>query len=231
VAFDYAPSYEAIRLAVATALALPDRTAPNGVVTCTVDYRNRRSSARFVSHVWVDLRPFSLVNVGRDETRYDQVLVPGGDPELQLRPVMRGTRRVRIEAHVRSDSQEMDASAYAAADRIRTRIRSPRIKAILQGANVGYEAADMAYESDYRDADNRMISEAIIDMVFLFSVLDRDDAAEDFGWVDTVQGTGALVDGALAEDLVSVSISSTDPAPIGPGGSLTGDSEDPIVAG
>lgn len=199
---------EAIRAAIAKAAQLPDVPLPSspraGAQLRAVEWRNRRGGNRITKGQYVNLRVFGIVAVGRDETRYDQddPTDPDDPTTAALVPVQMGNRVVRVQLECKSDSQEPEKTATMLAERIRSRIRLPEVKAILAAADVGYSHIEWSSEADYMDADERMMSDALMEIVFLKAVADRAEtvpAGEGNDYFERVDGSGTIEDGAQGD--------------------------------
>lgn len=216
---DWSAPLEAIRQAIAKAALLPDIAVPSspraGAQLRPVEWRNRRGGNRVTKGQYINLMLFGIIGVGRDETRYDYLDENPSDPTQDaLRPVQMGNRIVRIQLSCKSDSQEPEKTAGMLAERIRSRIRLPEVKAILAAQDVGYSHIEWSTTDDYIDADERAMSEAMVEIVFLKAVSERasDDASMDY--FDRVDGEGTIEDGANGD--VTVTFDSADGAPEDP---------------
>lgn len=173
---DWTPPLEAIRLAIASAASLPDQIGPvTARTTRAVEWKNRKTGNRVIKGQWINLRAPAIIGIGRDETRYDvDAQTDPDDPNTAaVVPVVMGNRLLRIELECRSDSQEPGLTAAMIAERVRSRIRLPEVRAILAAQDVGFSHIEFSTPEDYHDADDRMISESIMEIVFLKSVFDR----------------------------------------------------------
>lgn len=208
---DWTLPLEAIRAAVAKAALLPDITVPSspraGATLRPVEWKNRRGGNRVVKGQYVNLTVFAIVGVGRDETRYelDAPTDPDDPATAAWVPVQEGNRVLRIQLECKSESQEPEKTASMLAERIRSRIRLPEVKKILAAQDVGYSHVEWSQAHDYMDADERSMSEALMEIVFLKSVADRAEttpAGEGNDYFDTVEGEGAITEGVDGEDIV-----------------------------
>jgi hypothetical protein len=201
---DWSAPLEAIRAAIVKAAKLSDIPLPSspraGATLRAVEWKNRRGGNRVVKGQYVNLSVFGIVAVGRDETRYD--LDDPTDPDdpttAALVPVQMGNRVVRVQLECKSDSQEPEKTATMLAERIRSRLRLPEVKAILAAQDVGYSHIEWSTDHDYMDADERMMSEAMMEIVFLKAVADRADtvpAGEGNDFITRVEGQGDLETG------------------------------------
>lgn len=208
---NWQPALSAIRIAVSRAAGLRDVAVPGTTRTLQrVSWRATRAGARTGSGPWVDLRIDGIVGVGRDETRYDEEVYaptdPGYDPldPTATRIVAKkcGQRRFRVQCYCRSESQEPHQTAQMVAETIRSGIVLPSIATYLSAAGVGFSHVQLTGTYDYVDADKRVVSEAIVDLVLLLGVTTRDDLPEaSSDWVGHVEGSGDLETGFNGVDI------------------------------
>lgn len=180
---------EAIRLALASALRLPDVLGSTGRYKHVVEWENRRTAHRVVRDAWADLRLTSVAPVGTDEIRYS--LVDSPLPSLATyRPCYVGWRIATVGVLVASTSQEhSDAAPSELAGRLRTRLRRPDILAVLQAEKVGLATVGPTVIADYLDGEQRWVSAAIVDVRFVLAVADE-DPTDPGDFIASVEGQG-----------------------------------------
>lgn len=201
---DWNVPLEAIRGAVARAARLPDVAAPSGRLVQRVAWRATRRAARTGSGPWIDLRRVSTTTIGRDELRYDYL--PAGHDTLNptddsLRPVRVGNRRVRVQLYCTSLSAEPAEDAEALAERVRDRFLLPSVSGPLAAAGVGFEAFATTVAHHWVDANDREVSEAILEVLLLVAITEREDVAPAGGWIAEVHGAGTFEEGADGSDI------------------------------
>jgi len=188
----WATKQEAIRLAVARCLRLPDVLAADGSQTHVVEWFNRRTAHRWVDGPWADLELGAIVARGQDESRH-----VGEDPAdgTQLMSYG-GYRLLTVTVAINSFSQEPGEDAVAElASRLRTRLRRPDVLAILQAEDVALVAVEGTLAADYED-DGRIISASFTDLRLATVELDTDVAIGSGGdggsgqYVSRASGTG-----------------------------------------
>lgn len=195
---DWTGPLEAIRLAIASAAQLPDRPVPSspraGATLRAVEWVNRKTAQRATKGQWINLQLFRMGQVGRDETRY-QLDDPDGEGNQALRPVVTGNRLLRVQLILKSDSQEPGLTADALSDRVRTRLSLPEVRAIMRAGGVTLSHVEWSADADYWDADERAMSEALMEVVFnaaTYEVATTVPAGEGNDWFNRVQGEGEL---------------------------------------
>lgn len=208
---DWATPLEAIRKALAAAAELPDRVVPaSGNAIRAVEWSNRKSNPGWNKGQWINLTAPGIVGIGRDETRYDlddptDPLDPTTDA---LVPVVMGNRQVTVQLMVMSDSQEPDKTAQIVAERVRTGLKRPSVKAIFRAGGVGFSHVEFSVQHDYRDGDDRWFSQAVMEVVFLVAVNTRDEATGEGvnAYVKTVEATGTFTDSVTDPTTVAVAV-------------------------
>ncbi len=177
---------EAVRLAVASCLSLPDYLGADGLTTIhQVEWENKRSANRMVGSIWTDLSLTSVQVHGQDEARRVDVTV-GSMPEVATS--YGGNRLMSVTVRICSDSQEdADEAVGELAERLRLRFRQPASQAILQPAGVALVGFGSTFEADYRDQNGRIVSCAIIELR-LSSVALYTDLGTVGEYVESVEG-------------------------------------------
>lgn len=188
----WATTKEAVRLAVAAALSLPDETGSDGVVggVHVVEWVNKRSANRFMS-TSVDLQLNNPVAQGRDETRYE--LIEGATvADNKLIPTYGGRRIFSVMVQISAESQEDGEEAVGQlAGQLRTRLKRPEILGILQDDLVALRSIGPSIPADYRNRDGHWLSASVTELFLACTESDTDDDnAGDY--IASAEGTGDL---------------------------------------
>lgn len=195
----WSEAQEAIRVAIATAIAVPDRVGADSVtVIREVDWEDRADAGQrwFEGGVRVDLSLGPVRVVGWDETHYNV----DEDAETNT-TVSIGYRVFAVTVKIVSDSQEPgSASVGELAGRVRLRLRAPRIRAIYQEENVALVSVNDTFPARRLDINGRMQSVSVQDIYFsTYEVWE--DIESNAGWIDSVAGDGDLASSFEGEEL------------------------------
>lgn len=191
---------EAVRLAIAEATQLEDVAGLRNTTTRRVEWRNRATASRMVSGAWAELRFYSPVAMGVDETRYSFETNPD-----RLVPNYGGPRQFNVQVLLQADNQEPDADAVGIlAGRLRTRLRRREILDALLEAGVAFVRMGPSIEVDYTDINGREISASTTEMTFACAEIDVDES-EDASWIAELEYTLEVENGdADIEETVEV---------------------------
>lgn len=213
---DYETPLEGIRLAIAAAIGAPDRIVM-GKPQRAVEWEHRRTAARWTKGVWADLSIHGWEDIGRDMTK--SLLISVQDPDPGALPgTMRdmvvdacmGNRAFYTTVVIRSDSQEPGKLAVIYADRLRTRLGYQRIRNLYKSAGAGFSYMNVAWTNDGVGADERFLSEAVVDIQWVLGVTDIDEPDFAADYVGEVEAVGTLSTARNGTD-VTVQID-TDPS-------------------
>jgi hypothetical protein len=131
-----------------------------------VAFENERAASRMVGGFWVDLRMGNFRTLSQDETRYDFETDCSRGVEAAGLSVRRGgPRDFILSVMVGSDDQLDMAAPSHLSSMVRTRIRRSDVKSILAAADMALGRVMPTVNADYRDADGRMVSYAMTDLV------------------------------------------------------------------
>lgn len=132
------------------------------------------------------LKVTSVVGIGEDETRRE--MVDGVFVETQV-----GQRKfvLQVQASVPVPADPDAQLAFAATERIRTRIRRPRIIQQLLDAEIAFHKCGPALPTPYKDGD-RVVDCATLDITFGTVVNDEDPIPA--SWIESVVVTSHIQD-------------------------------------
>lgn len=166
---------------------------------CDVEWAGRACAARMTDQghgISAELTMGPTIGKGQDETRRSY------DADRQRTQIHYcGYRLFTVQVYVTSLSQELGESAGAKAERLRTRLRTARVKDILGDANVALVQIGPNIPGDFED-EGRVVSGAVVDV--RFATTDNDVeylTARDY--VASVEGTGTYTEGADGVDIES----------------------------
>lgn len=202
---------EAIRLAVAKAVALPDRLGNDAVTYIhEVEWENSRdASLQWGDGPTVALRLGDVESRGTGETRYE--FNAGTDKNV---PTLNGYRLFTVSVLITSLSQAPgEASVGELAGRLRLRLRGEAAHLLLMAGNVALVRIHPTQNVDQLEINGRMASVSATDVRFSYveSWTDTDDAGD---YIARVEGTGEFwgVDEADVRITTTIDVS----APVDP---------------
>lgn len=192
---------EAIRLAFASALGLPDRTGADGSTTVQEVSWVGTSSAGMqwaTNGVQATLELTQVRNMDDDEVReaYDEDL----DALVQA---YGGRRNITVRLKITSDSQDPGQAAPGElAGKARTRLRRGTTIETLNDEGVSLVKIHPTMEVDRIDVNGRLQSAAVVD--FVFGTVEWWLDTENGDYFEGVSGSGDLTypDGTVVEDAV-----------------------------
>lgn len=198
---DWTSRKEGVRLAIARAIGLRD-VVSGGKTLQAVAWENDKRANRWVKRGWINLDFNGEDSIGQDEVRhyYDPSVVPPvpGDPTDALVAFVHGNRIFHVTCKCYSDDQTVGVSSDVLAANLRSRIRLPSVRAVHQAAGVAYVRGTLGGTLDYRDADSRMVSVTVLDLIFTTTVNEVDDLPEaSTDWIAEVATDGPGADGEL----------------------------------
>jgi hypothetical protein len=135
-----------------------------------VVFENQRRPAdngRIAILSWV-----ASAGVGVDEVRWEDNEAPAPAPNLV--PVVCGVRTLTLQVAVETLDQTSGATARAALELLRARLRRPSSLAALAAANLGLIGAEAVTSADYR-VNQRLRSRALLEVRFNATSHDRDE--------------------------------------------------------
>ncbi len=182
----WAAQQEAVRLAIARAVKLPDQTTLGGKrMFKRVCWEAEDSAARWAQGgPTVELRLGAIVPMGKLEPRYEY------DADNDRQVVTYGRyERFTVSVAVDVDNQDPAAAAPGTVvGRLRTRLQRPDVLELLQAADVAYVGMGPTTTADY-ESEGRVISAARVDVFFAHTAWDRDE--DDLGdYVNELEGQG-----------------------------------------
>lgn len=154
----------------------------------------------------VFLRWVSEAPVGVDATHY--TFAENADPLAEMTPTTTGNRVAVLQVDVEVHDQRPGVNAHAIAARAMTRVRWPRLLAVLEGLGVAVAAVGQLATTDYT-VDGRSVSRRSFE-VRLNGTSSETDADGATSYIATV-ATAAHIDDPAGDDV---------PAAIQPGGTL-----------
>ena len=144
---------------------------------------------------WFDLRMGRMLELGTDETRYEDNVDPAtGAPDIESprKDVACGVRQFLVELRFYNRDQEHDAVAWLVAERARTRLRMPYVRERwLNPAGVALVELlqVIPMPSPEQAVGMRWQSEAVLEADFSTVFIETDGAAIGT-WIERVEGTG-----------------------------------------
>lgn len=154
----------------------------------------------------VFLRWVSEAAVGVDATHY--TFAENDDPLAEMTPTTTGNRVAVLQVDVEIHDQRPGQNAHAIAARAATRVRWPRLLAVLEALGVAVAAMGQIATTDYA-VDGRVVSRRSFE-VRLNGVASETDAEGTTSYIATAE-TVAHIDDPAGDEL---------PAAIQPGGTL-----------
>lgn len=121
-----------------------------------VGWRTREARYRADNHVLLSI--VSRARKGHDETRYG-ALVDGSATER-----IYGVRRLVIQVQCETQDQDVESSAYAVAEDLRTGLHRSDVEALLDTEHLGGLQTMDVRVIDYRDPSGRWRSAAVFEM-------------------------------------------------------------------
>lgn len=171
---DWSATRNAIRTAVASATGL---SVGSGASSGSVYWQNTAREGGWQTKVRAELRLKTWTAVGVDEQRRTE------DDTIALC----GNRRLVVSVRIVSESQANGAEAVGHhSSLLRTRIRRQSVLAALRESHVALSTVFPTVYADY-ESDERMVSAAITDIVFLSREWDVDTTEGTADWIETAQ--------------------------------------------
>lgn len=193
MATTWAVKKEAIRLAVATALGVPDRLGADALTTIKdVTWINQPdANARWGDYdkPTVDLRLGRIRNHGNDERRdvYDEL-------NDRIRTYYCGQRHFTVTVTVKIPNQSpTKESVGELSSKLRTRLRSDRLHAIYSAADCALMHVLETQEADELEINGRMMSVGVTDLRMATTEEWEDNDTEDGDYIARVEGDGELL--------------------------------------
>jgi hypothetical protein len=214
----WAEKQEAVRLAIAGGLKLPDAATIGGKRTYKrVEWNGRDSANRWSQGgPTADLRLGAIRTKGQVERRY--TFAQGATAELStLRPTYGRSVVFTVSVLVEVDSQDPgDASAGTVTGRLRTRIQRDDILELLQAFDVAFVDIASTTDADYV-SEGRVISASVVDIRFGTTEEDVDEDGPG-NWIAQAYGLGTgdltsvtlAVDASVIDELSGLVVTDTD---------------------
>jgi hypothetical protein len=191
---------EAVRLAVATAMGVPDRLGADNLTTIKeVMWENQRDAAgRWGSDdkPTINLRLGNIRNHGNDERRdvYDEL-------NDRIRTYFCGQRHFTVSVTVMIPNQLAGKEAVGEwGSRLRTRMRADRIHALYAAADVALVRLMETQNADELEINGRMMSVAVTDLRFATTEEWEDNDTENGDFIARVEADGELLKPGEPED-------------------------------
>jgi hypothetical protein len=128
----------------------------------------------------------SSVGVGVDELRYE--LNADLETGTDYVPVVSGNRRVVLSVMMQTRDQTPEQQAQYYLEKLRTSLRKPSVQALFRVAGLAFATVAGVVNQD-RWLDDRMESQAVMDLTFNTIAIDRDSEEAD-SYVAEVDVTG-----------------------------------------
>lgn len=174
---NWAAIKEAVRQAVISASGITD-----------VQWQNNQLAGTWRQDPHVDLILRSVVSIGVDATEYEY-----NDTTDSLEETITGQRTFVVSVRIESESQEDDEESVGTlASTFRTRLRRTAILSALADADVALIGFESTINTDFQ-ADDRMVSLAIVDVNFASVENDADETAVAGDYIEAVHLTGETV--------------------------------------
>lgn len=151
--------------------------------------RPMSADGRFVILSWI-----SRAGVGQDGLRWDYAVAV--DPLDEMTPTVQGSRECRLQFAVEvTADQRAGFSAAAIAERARTRLSRPSVRAALEAAGLALASVGAATQADY-PADQRMVSRSLFEITLNGHASEADTTSRT-SYIATVEAVAAIegVDG------------------------------------